>query len=143
MADELKINKPIISNYDARLKDWCFSIIDVVGLITGSDNPENMLKQLRSENAEIDEFIKKNCKQFGYMKTNSSKISTILGAYSKEMLEFIKLLDLNKYEQISAILSKENKRLYDILNPEKAILKGDAFLKSKGFTDKWIKENKK
>ena len=47
--------------WNAEEEEWYFSVVDVVGALTDSENPTDYLKKMRKRDPEIAEYLGTNC----------------------------------------------------------------------------------
>ncbi len=133
-------DKKIRAQWDADKEDWFFSVVDVVGVLTESPNPRkywSVLKtRLKKEGSELTTI----CSQL--------KLQSVDGKYyktdvldTKGILRLVQSVPSPNAEPFKMWLAEVGKeRLDEIADPEKAILRGADFYRTKGYTEGWINQ---
>ena len=91
-------NKTIRVVRDDELREWYFSVVDVVEALTASTNPADYLKKLRKRNPELHAYIGTNCPQVQLV-TESGKHRKTLAANPKQLAYIMPFLSSPKEEQ--------------------------------------------
>ncbi len=135
--------KEIRSVWNSDKEDYYFSVVDVVGILSGTNRPRkywNDLKQkLLVEGSQLSEKI-------GQLKMKSSD-----GKYynqdvldTKGILRLIESIPSPKAEPFKmwlATLGKE--RIDEVFDPEIAIKRSINYYRNRGYSDKWIESRLK
>ena len=142
MENKIKVfeKKQVRTLWNAEEEEWYFSVVDVVGVLTDSPNPRkywSVLKnRLKSEGSELTT----NCSQL--------KLQSADGKYYKTdcldtsgILRLVQSIPSSNAEPFKMWLAKVgSERLDEIVDPEKAILRGADYYREKGYTDGWISQ---
>lgn len=142
MENKIKVfeKKQVRTLWNAEEEEWYFSVVDVVGVLTDSPNPRkywSVLKnRLKSEGSELTT----NCSQL--------KLQSADGKYYKTdcldtsgILRLVQSIPSPNAEPFKMWLAKVgSERLDEIVDPEKAILRGADYYREKGYTDGWISQ---
>lgn len=133
-------NKKVRTSWNAEEEEWYFSVVDVVKVLTDSVNPTDYLKKIRKRDGELSSYIGTNCPQVT-MITESGKKRKTLSANTKGILRIIQSIPSPKAEPFKMWLAQVgSERLEEIVDPEKAILRGADFYRSKGYSEGWINQ---
>lgn len=126
--------------WNASEEEWYFSIIDVIQYLTDTERPRkywnDLKKKLLSEGSELSEKI-------GQLKIPSSdgKMRKTDCATTEQLLRIIQSIPSKKAEPFKQWLAKVgSERLDEMADPEKALDRGMAYYKAKGYSDEWIKQ---
>ena len=133
-------DKKIRVVWNEEKEDWYFSVVDVVGVLSGSKQPRkywNDLKtKLRIEGSELSEKIGQL-----KLKSNDGKLYQTDVLDTKGILRLIQSIPSPKAEPFKLWLAQlGSERLEEISDPEKAILRGVDYYKNKGYEDSWISQ---
>ena len=133
-------NKKIRAQWDAQKEDWFFSVVDVVGVLSGSVNPTDYLKKLRKRDTLLGDYIGTNCPHVE-MPTQTGKLRKTLVASTQQVLRIIQSIPSPKAEPFKLWLAEVGSdRLNEIADPEKAIVRGADYYRAKGYTEGWINQ---
>ncbi len=126
--------------WNASEEEWYFSIIDVIQYLTDTERPRkywnDLKKKLLSEGSELSEKI-------GQLKIPSSdgKMRKTDCATTEQLLRIIQSIPSKKAEPFKQWIAKVgSERLDEMADPEKALDRGMAYYKDKGYSDEWIKQ---
>lgn len=74
-VDEIKLyeNKQICSVWNEEQKEWYFSVVDVVGVLSESKNPTDYLKKMRKRDEQLAFYLGTNCPQIEMKSSNGKK----------------------------------------------------------------------
>lgn len=135
-------NKRIRYVWDAEEEDWYFSVVDVCYALAESESNDpgaywRKLKQrLKAEGSEVVtkcHDLKLPASDGKFYKTDT--LST------KNILRLIQSIPSPKAEPFKMWLAQlGNERLEEYADPEKAILRGADYYRSKGYSEGWIKQ---
>ena len=135
-------NKKIRYVWDAEEEDWYFSVVDVCHALAESESNDpgaywRKLKQrLKAEGSEVVtkcHDLKLPASDGKFYKTDT--LST------KNILRLIQSIPSPKAEPFKMWLAQlGNERLEEYADPEKAILRGADYYRSKGYSEGWIKQ---
>lgn len=132
--------KEIRSVWNAKEEEYYFSVIDVIRVLTDSNNPRNywsMLKTRMTEKEKSELYTK--CVQLK-MKSNKDGKNYLTDTLdTKGILRLIESVPSPKAEPFKLWLAKMgNDRIDEIFNPEIAINRAIEYYRNRGYTDGWI-----
>ncbi|MFR4483122.1 Bro-N domain-containing protein [Sellimonas intestinalis] len=145
--DELKNNgaiqlfedKKIRTAWDEKQEEWYFSIVDVISVLTGTENPRrywsDLKRKLKAEGAvEVYEKIV----QLKMTAPDGKKRLTDV-ANTEQLLRIIQSVPSPKAEPFKAWLAMVGReRIEETIDPEQAIDRAlDTYLK-KGYSEEWV-----
>ena len=142
METKLKLfnEKTVRTAWNADEEEWYFSVVDVVEVLTDSANPTDYLKKMRKRDNELAAFLGTNCPQVE-MIGETGKKRKVLAATTKGVLRLIQSIPSPKAEPFKIWLAQVGaERLDEIADPEKAIQRGAAYYREKGYSDEWINQ---
>ena len=138
--NEIKLyeNKKIRSTWDDEKEEWYFSVVDVVGVLTDSENPTDYLKKMRKRDEQLASYIGTNCPQV-VMKSSDGKKRKVLAGNMKDIFRIIQSIPSPKAEPFKMWLAEVGKeRIDETLDPEQTIDRAlETYLK-KGYSKEWI-----
>jgi len=133
-------NKKVRTAWNEETEDWFFSVIDVIEILTESENPRRYWSDLKiklsSEGSELyDDIV-----QLKLPATDGKmRLTDVLD--TKGILRLVQSVPSPKAEPFKMWLAKVgSERLDEIADPEKAILRGADFYRAKGYTEGWINQ---
>ena len=136
-------DKSIRTEWNDEEEDWYFSVVDVVEVLTQSKNHLtarkywNKLKQRLKE--EGNETVT-NCHQLKLV-AEDGKLRLTDVVNTKDLLRLIQSIPSPKAEPFKMWLATVgSERLDEIVDPEKAILRGADFYRAKGYSEGWINQ---
>ena len=136
-------DKKIRTVWDEEQQDWYFSVVDIVSVLTDSDDYQkarkywNKLKQRLNE--EGSELVT-NCHQLKLPAADGKKYNTDV-LNTKGILRLVQSIPSPKAEPFKVWLAQVgSERLDEIADPEKAILRGADFYRAKGYPEGWINQ---
>lgn len=140
--DKLQLfeNKAIRTAWDEEKKEWYFSIVDVVAVLTDSPNPQTywrvMKKRLKDEGNET----VTNCNALKMTAADGKKRLTDV-ATTEQLLRIIQSIPSPKAEPFKLWLAEVGReRIEETIDPEQAIDRAlETYLK-KGYTREWINQ---
>ena len=119
---------------------WFFSVIDTVGLLTGSPNPRNywnMLKRRMADEGASETYT--NCVQLKMPSTDGKQRLTDC-ADTETLLRIIQSIPSPKAEPFKQWLARiGSERLQEIEQPERAADRMRALYRQRGYSDEWIR----
>lgn len=129
--------------WDNDQEKWFFSIIDVIGVLTGSDRPRkywsDLKSKLKSEGSEVSEKI-------GQLKMESpdGKLRLTDVADTEQLLRLIQSIPSPKAEPFKLWLAKVGyERIEETEDPEKAFDRAMETYLKKGYSINWINQRLK
>ena len=122
-------------------EEWWFSVVDIVGVLTDSEDPRNYWKVLKHRlTKEGGNETVTNCNQLK-MLANDGKIRLTDCANTKTMFRVVQSIPSSKAEPFKKWLAKVGyERVQEIENPELAQKRMRELYKSKGYSDAWIEK---
>lgn len=128
------------SVYDDVLEQWFFSIVDIIKILTDSDNPTDYLKKMRKRDTELGTFIGTNCPQI-LMTTATGLRRKTLAATPEQVFRIIQSIPSKKaepFKQWMAHVAAE--RLLQMQDPERNIDQMIADYHRLGYSNPWINQ---
>ena len=119
-------------------KEWYYSLVDVVGVLTDSKNPTDYLKKIRKRDDELGTYIGTNCPHVE-METSTNKKRKTLAGNTKDVFRLIQSIPSKKAEPFKQWLAQVGReRLEEIENPELAQARMKEIYEKKGYPKDWI-----
>ena len=133
-------NKKVRTAWNEETEDWFFSVIDVIEILTESENPRDYWKVLKHRLAKEGSEVVTNCNQLKLPAADGQmRLTDVLD--TKGILRLVQSVPSPKAEPFKMWLAKVgSERLDEIADPEKAILRGADFYRAKGYTEGWINQ---
>jgi DNA-damage-inducible protein D len=131
-------NKKVRTFWDEAEQQWCFSIIDVIEILTGSSIPKrywsDLKKKLSSEGSEVYEKIVRL-----KMQAPDGKMRETDCANTQQLFRIIQSIPSPKAEPFKKWLAKVGyERVQEIENPELAQERMKILYEQKGYSKDWI-----
>ena len=122
-------------------KEWWFSVVDVIGALTDSNDPRNYWKVLKHRLIEEGgNQTVTNCNQLKLM-ASDGKMRLTDCASTKTMFRLIQSIPSKKAEPFKQWLAQVGyERVQEIENPELAQARMKEIYKAKGYSDDWIEK---
>ena len=133
-------NKKVRTAWTEETEDWFFSVIDVIEILTESENPRRYWSDLKiklsTEGSELyDDIVQLKLPAAD----GKMRLTDVLD--TKGILRLVQSVPSPKAEPFKMWLAKVGSdRLDEIADPEKAILRGADFYRAKGYTEGWINQ---
>ena len=138
--DEIKLyeNKQIRSVWDEEKEEWYFSVVDVVGVLTESENPQVYWRVLKKRLKEEGNESVTNCNALK-MKAADGKMRLTDVADMQGIFRIIQSIPSPKAEPFKLWLAEVGKeRIDEIIDPELTIDRAlETYLK-KGYKREWV-----
>jgi len=133
-------SKRIRTAWDEEKQEWYFSVVDVVGVLTDSPNPNNYWKVLKNRlNKEGGQSVT-NCNQLKMQSSDGKYYKTDV-ADTKGILRIIQSIPSPKAEPFKIWLAKVGaERIDETVDPEIAIDRALATYLRKGYSREWINQ---
>jgi len=126
------------SLWDEKKEKWYFSIVDIVGVLSESVNPNNYWKVLKSRLKKEGSQLVTDCNQLKMQSTDGKFYKTDV-ADTAQVLRLIQSIPSKKAEPFKLWLAKVGKeRLDEIENPELAQERMKDLYEQKGYPKDWI-----
>lgn len=132
-------NKKVRLKWDEEIGDYYFSVVDVVGILSESKNPNNywkvLKKRLKDEGVELVTI----CNQLKLPSHKDGKMYKTDVATAKQLLRIIQSIPSPNAEPFKQWLAQVgSERLDEIADPEIAIERAVATYREKGYSEEWI-----
>ena len=143
MADETKIklfqNQEVRLKWDDEIEEYYFSVVDVVGILSESKNPNNywkvLKKRLKYEGVELVTI----CNQLKLPSHKDGKMYKTDVATAKQLFRIIQSIPSPNAEPFKQWLAQVgSERLDEIADLEIAIERAVATYREKGYSEEWI-----
>lgn len=133
-------SKIVRSEWNETDKQWYFSIVDVIGVLTDSPNPRNYWKVLKHRLTKEGSQSVTKCNQLK-MKSADGKFYLTDVADTAVLLRLIQSIPSPKAEPFKLWLAQVGyERLEEIENPELATQRTRDLYRQKGYPDDWIEK---
>jgi DNA-damage-inducible protein D len=123
------------------LNEWCFSIVDVIEVLTDSSNSKVYWSAMKARVKNEDGFqLSTICKQLKLEASDGKKYTTDC-ANTEGILRIIQSIPSPKAEPFKLWLAKVGyERVQEIEDPELATKRTRALYKAKGYSESWIEK---
>lgn len=142
-AIKLFEQKQIRTHWNNMEEKWYFSIVDVIGVLTESTNPNNYWKVLKNRLKKEGSELVTNCNQLK-MQSSDGKFYKTDVANTEQLLRLIQSIPSKKAEPFKLWLARVgSERIDEIEDPEKGF---DRLLETylrKGYSKEWINQRLK
>ena len=130
----------IRSIWDSEKEEYYFSVIDVVGVLSGAKIPRNywsdLKRKLQDEGSQLHEEIVQL-----KMKASDGKNRLTDTLDTKGILRLIESVPSPKAEPFKLWLANlGNEKVNEVFDPELAVNRAVNYYRNKGYTDEWIKK---
>lgn len=135
--------KQVRTHWDAKLEKWYFSIVDVIGVLTDSPNPNNYWKVLKHRLTKEGSELVTNCNQLKMQSSDGKYYKTDV-ADTEQLFRLIQSIPSPKAEPFKTWIAKvARERIDEIEDPEIGIDRlMETYLK-KGYSKEWINQRLK
>lgn len=142
-AIKLFNEKQIRTHWDDELEKWYFSIVDVVGVLTESENPNNYWKVLKSRLKKEGSELVTNCNQLKMQSSDGKYYKTDV-ADTEQLFRLIQSVPSPKAEPFKMWLAQVGReRIDEIEDPEIGIDRLMETYLRKGYSKEWINQRLK
>lgn len=133
-------NKKVRTAWNEETEDWYFSVIDVIEILTESENPRRYWSDLKIKLSTEGSKLYENIVQLKLPAADGKmRLTDVLD--TKGILRLVQSVPSPKAEPFKMWLTKVgSERLDEIADPEKAILRGADYYRAKGYTEGWINQ---
>ena len=136
-------SKQVRSVWDAGVEKWYFSIVDVVGILTGSENPNNYWKVLKNRLKKEGSQLVTDCNQLKMQSTDGKFYKTDV-ADTEQLFRLIQSVPSPKAEPFKLWLARVgSERIDEIEDPERGIDRLMETYLRKGYSKEWINQRLK
>ena len=130
----------IRSVWNSEKGDYFFSVVDVISVLTDSDNPRNYWNMLKKRmNEEEKSELSTKCVQLKMKSKKDGKNYSTDTLDTKGILRLIESIPSPKAEPFKIWLAKlGSERIDEVFDPEIAIKRAIDYYLKRGYSDKWI-----
>ena len=135
--------KKVRTLWDDELEKWYFSIVDVVGILTDSENPNNYWKVLKNRLKKEGSQLVTDCNQLKMLSSDGKFYKTDV-ADSEQLFRLIQSIPSPKAEPFKLWLAQiASERLDEMQDPELTIDRALLQYKQLGYSESWINQRLK
>ena len=133
-------DQAIRTAWDEQIEEWYFSIVDVVGVLTESPNPQTYWRVLKKRLKDEGNETVTNCNALK-MKAADGKRRLTDVANTEQLLRIIQSIPSKKAEPFKLWLAEIGReRIEETLDPERIAERLVATYERKGYTREWINQ---
>ena len=133
-------DQPIRTAWDEEKKEWYFSVVDVVGALTSSADPQTYWRVTKKRLKDEGNESVTNCNALK-MKAADGKRRLTDVADTEQLLRIIQSIPSKKAEPFKLWLAKVGReRMEELLDPELIAERLVATYERKGYTKEWINQ---
>ena len=143
MENKIKVfeNKQVRTSWNTEEEEWYFSVVDIVAVLTDSEDPNNYWKVLKNRLKKEGSELVTNCNRLKLRSNKDGKMYYTDCLDTKGVLRLVQSIPSPKAEPFKMWLAQVgSERLDEIADPEKAIMRGAEFYRAKGYTEGWINQ---
>jgi len=130
-------------HWDEEKEKWYFSIVDVVGVLTESPNPNNYWKVLKHRLAKEGSELVTKCNQLKMLSADGKYYKTDV-ADTEQLLRLIQSIPSPKAEPFKMWLAKVgNERIDETQDPELTFERAMETYLKKGYSKEWVNQRLK
>lgn len=134
-------DKKIRTAWDEQREEWYFSIVDVVGILSDSPNPNNYWKVLKKRLKDEGNQSVTNCNQLKLKSPKDGKKYLTDVADTEQLLRIIQSVPSPKAEPFKMWLASVGReRIEETIDPELTIDRALATYLKKGYSRDWINQ---
>ncbi len=142
-AIQLFEEKNVRTLWDAEQEKWYFSIVDVIGVLTDSPNPNNYWKVLKHRLTKEGSELVTNCNQLKMQSADGKFYKTDV-ADTEQLFRLIQSIPSPKAEPFKLWLAKvASERLDEMQDPELTIDRAMEQYLHLGYSENWINQRLK
>ena len=142
-AIKLFEQKQVRTHWDDEKEKWYFSIVDIVAILTESENPRKYWSVLKSRLKKEGSQLATNCSQLKMQSADGKFYKTDV-AYTEQLLRLIQSIPSPKAEPFKVWLAKVGyERIEETEDPELAVDRAMATYLKKGYSKAWINQRLK
>lgn len=129
--------------WDSEKEEWYFSVVDVVGILTESENPRNYWKVLKHRLSEEGSQLVTNCNQLK-MPAADGKMYKTDCMTTEQVFRLIQSIPSPKAEPFKLWMAQVAKeRLDEMQDPEQGIQRALQEYRALGYSENWINQRLK
>ena len=143
MENKIKVfeKKQVRTSWNAEEEERYFSVVDIVAVLTDSEDPNNYWKVLKNRLKKEGSELVTNCNRLKMRSHKDGKMYYTDCLDTKGVLRLVQSIPSPKAEPFKMWLAQVgSERLDEIADPEKAIMRGAEFYRAKGYTEGWINQ---
>ena len=134
-------DKRIRTAWDEEKEEWFFSIVDVVGVLTDSSNPNNYWKVLKKRLKDEGNESVTNCNRLKLKSPKDGKRYLTDVADTEQLLRIIQSIPSPKAEPFKMWLAQVGReRIEETIDPELTIERALETYHRKGYSREWINQ---
>ncbi len=134
----------IRSVWDSKKEDYYFSVVDVISVLTESDNPRHYWAVLKSRLKKEGSELVTNCDQLKLKSLKDGKYYLTDVLATEGIFRLIESVPSPKAEPFKVWLAHLGKeRIDEVFDPEKAIHRGIEYYFNHGYSTEWIERRLK
>jgi hypothetical protein len=135
--------KKVRTHWDETEEKWFFSIVDVVGVLTDSPNPNNYWKVLKNRLKKEGSQLVTNCNQLKMQSTDGKYYKTDV-ADTEQLFRLIQSIPSPKAEPFKLWLAQvASERMDELQDPELTIDRALEQYMNLGYSENWINQRLK
>lgn len=139
-AMKLFEDRKVRTVWDDETEEWYFSVVDVVGVLTDSPNPNNYWKVLKNRLRKEGNETVTNCNQLK-LRASDGKMRLTDVATTEQMFRLIQSIPSPKAEPFKLWMAQvARERLEQMQDPERSIEQAMMDYKRLGYSDNWINQ---
>ena len=133
--------KGVRSVWDRDKEEWYFSVVDVIAVLTESNNPRDYWYRVKKRMTEEEKSeLSTICRQLKLESSDGKKYNTDV-ADMQGIFRIIQSIPSPKAEPFKVWLAKVGKeRIDETIDPELAIERARSTYRKKGYDEKWIQQ---
>ena len=139
--DKIQIfeDKKIRTAWNEETEEWYFSVVDVVGVLTDSPNPNNYWKVLKKRLKDEGSESVTNCNRLKLKSPKDGKRYNTDVADTEQLLRIIQSIPSPKAEPFKMWLAQVGReRIEETFDPELAIDRALETYQKKGYSEEWL-----
>lgn len=143
MEHKIKVfeSRQVRTLWNADEEEWFFSVVDIVAVLTDSEDPNNYWKVLKNRLKKEGSELVTDCNRLKMRSHKDGKMYYTDCLDTKGVLRLVQSIPSPKAEPFKMWLAQVgSERLDEIADPEKAIMRGAEFYRAKGYTEGWINQ---
>lgn len=130
--------KEIRSFWDSTKEEYYFSVVDVISVLTESNDPSHYWRTLKSRMIKEGNETVTNCDTFK-LKAKDGKLRNTDMLDTKNIFRLIESVPSPKAEPFKMWLANlGSERIDEVFDPEIAIKRAIEYYRKRGYSDKWI-----
>lgn len=135
--------KKVRTIWDAETEEWYFSVVDVVAVLTESENPNNYWKVLKNRLKKEGSQLVTNCNQLK-MPSSDGKMYKTDCMNTEQLFRLIQSIPSPKAEPFKLWMAQVAKeRLDEMQDPEQGIQRALLEYRALGYSENWINQRLK